>query len=217
MVKEVVTKTLDENPERTHEAIVLHIKRHGEMTVAELCDVLKITSMAVRRHLIGLQNEGLVDCRIVKQTRGRPTYRYKLTEKASKLFPSGVEALASDILEVVADLHGPEAVIDLLKARNDKLQKRLIEETSGLSLEEKVKAVADFFSTNGYMSEWQRLPDGNFILYQRHCAVHNLASQYRQLCGLEPKLIENVLGVKVSRQQYLLNNDPVCSYLVHAD
>jgi predicted ArsR family transcriptional regulator len=44
--------------------------------------------------------------------------------------------------------------------------------------------------------------------------VHDLALQYRQLCVLEPKLMEYLLGVKVTRQQYILRNDPVCGYVV---
>ena len=66
------------------------------------------------------------------------------------------------------------------------------------------------------MTEWEALPDGNYVIFQRHCAVHNLANQYRQLCALEPKLIETLLDTPVTRKQYMLNNDPVCSYLVQA-
>jgi hypothetical protein len=47
--------------------------------------------------------------------------------------------------------------------------------------------------------------------------VHDLANQYRQLCVLEPRLMENLLGMKVTRQQYILKNDPVCGYIVHVD
>ncbi len=106
--------------------------------------------------------------------------------------------------------------MELLEFRNKKVVQKLRVELEGKDVSEKISAVAKFFSESGFMTEWEALPDGNFIVYQKHCAVHDLAKQYRQLCGLEPKLIEDILGVKVTRQQYMLNNDPVCGYLVES-
>ncbi|HEY9712309.1 MAG TPA: MarR family transcriptional regulator [Chroococcales cyanobacterium] len=213
----MITQTLGDNPESTQEAVLLHIKRAGELTVAALCKELGITSMAVRRHLSALQQEGLVESRLVRQSRGRPTYNFKLTDKAESLFPSGFQNLAVDLLDLVYEQSGHKGVMDLLNRRNNRLAERLRSRVSGKSMEARVQEVAKIFSEDGYMTEWQPLPDGNFILYQRHCAVHDLANQYRQLCVLEPRLMEQLLGVKVTRQQYMLKNDPVCGYVVHAD
>ncbi|MBS2000864.1 MAG: MarR family transcriptional regulator [Candidatus Obscuribacterales bacterium] len=205
---------LGDNPERTQEAVLVFIKRMGEVTVADLCKELGITSMAVRRHIAALQKDGLVHSRIVRQSRGRPTYHYKLTEKAEGLFPTGFQNLAVDLLDVVYEQSGDTGVMDLLSRRNDKMADRFKSRVIGKDMKGKVAEVAKIFSENGYMTEWETLPDGNFIIFQRHCAVHDLALQYQQLCVLEPQLMENLLGVKVTRQQYILKNDPVCGYVV---
>jgi predicted ArsR family transcriptional regulator len=210
----MVTQPLTDTPERTHDALLMHLKRKGEKTVSELCELLGITSMAVRRHLAGLQKDGLVDSHIVRKSRGRPTYYYHLTDKAESLFPSGFQNLAQDILDAVFEKSGHTGVMEILTLRNDRLARQLKAKVAGMSLADRVKAVVQFFSDNGYMTEYETLPDGNFLIFQRHCAVHDLANKYRQLCGLEPKLIEETLGVKVTRQQYMLNKDPVCGYLV---
>jgi predicted ArsR family transcriptional regulator len=65
------------------------------------------------------------------------------------------------------------------------------------------------------MTEWQKLPDGNYFIFQQHCAIHHLATQYRQLCVLEPKLMETLLGLKVTREKFMLKDDPICGYVVH--
>lgn len=213
----MITQSLNEQPERTQEAVLLHLKRSGEMTVADLCKELGITSMAIRRHLSGLQKEGLVDSRLVRQSRGRPTYYYKLSDKAESLFPTGFQNLASDLLDLVYEQSGHKGVMELLSRRNDRLAQRLQSRVANKSMKQKVEEVSKIFSEGGYMTEWEALPDGNFIIFQRHCAVHDLANQYRQLCVLEPRLMENLLGVKVTRQQYILKNDPVCGYVVHSD
>ena len=213
----MVTLPLGDAPEKTQEAVLMHLKKSGEMTVSALCDVLGITSMAVRRHLGSLQKEGLVESRLVRQTRGRPTYLYRLSAKAESLFPSGFQMLAMDLLDVIREQQGHKGVMDVLSRRNEKRAESLVVRMEGKTLRKKVEEVARIFSEDGYMTEWEELPEGGFIIYQRHCAVHDVANQYRQVCVLEPKLIERLLGVKVTRCQYMLRHDPVCGYVVHAE
>jgi len=213
----MLVSKLGQTPEKTQEVLLLHLKRNGEMTVAELCGLLGITEMAVRRHLASLQAEGLVESKTVKQTRGRPTYRYRLSEKASALFPSGFQALAGDLLDMVREERGHKGVMEFLAHRNDRIAERLKARMADKDLSGRVAEVAKIFTEDGYMTEWEKLPDGNFLIYQRNCALHDLANQYRQVCVLEPKLIEVLLGAKVTRQQYMLKNDPVCGYLVRQE
>lgn len=212
----MITQPLGDAPERTQEAVLHYLKRNGEMTVADLCGMLGITSMAVRRHLGALQKDGLIESRLVKQTRGRPTYRYRLSQKAESLFPSGFQTLAQELLDTVYEAQGHKGVMELLKKRNEKRFQRLESRVEGKTLEERVEEVAKIFSEDGFMTEWEKLPDGNYLIFQRHCSVHDLANKYRQMCVLEPVLMELLLGRKVSRQQYILKDDPVCGYLVDA-
>lgn len=187
------------------------------MTVQALCDLLGITAMAVRRHLQVLQNDGLIESRMERQSRGRPTYKYKLSAKAESLFPSGFQTLAMDLLDAVYDQSGHKGVMDLLTARNRKRMLRLKERVQGKELRDRVSEVSKIFSEDGYMTEWTELENGNFFISQQHCALHDVAKQYRQVCALEPQLMESLLGVKVTREKYMLKDDPVCGYLVHHD
>ena len=211
----MVTQPLSDNPENTHQAVLHHLKRNNDMSVADLCEVLGITSMAVRRHLGNLQQEGLIECKLVRQSRGRPTYRYRLTPKAESLFPSGLGTLAYDLLDAVFETKGHKGVMELLSMRDEWLTKKHKSRLEQLAMEERVKAVVTIYCENGFMTEWEHLPDGNYFIFQQHCAIHHLATQYRQLCVLEPKLMENLLGVKVTREKYMLKDDPICGYLVH--
>jgi predicted ArsR family transcriptional regulator len=213
----MITQPLGDTPEKTQEAILLYIKRQGELTVSDLCTLLGITSMAVRRHLAGLQKDGLVESRIERQSRGRPTYKFKLTDKAESRFPSGGNTLAVDLLDAVFEQSGHKGVMELLSIRNQKRIERLRTRVDKKSLAERVEEVAQIFSEDGYMTEWEALPDGNFLIYQRHCAVHDMANQFRQLCSMEPQMIQALLGVKVTREKYILRDDPLCAYLIHSN
>lgn len=211
----MVTQPLSENPENTHQAVLHYLKRNNEMSVAELCDVLGVTSMAVRRHLAGLQKDGLVETRLVRQSRGRPTYRYRLTPRAETLFPSGLSTMAFDLLDAVYEMRGHKGVMELLEMRDELIVKKNRERLAALPFEDRLQEVVKIYSENGFMTEWQKLPDGNYFIFQQHCAIHHLATQYRQICVLEPKLMERLLGVKVTREKFMLKDDPICGYLVH--
>ena len=85
-----------------------------------------------------------------------------------------------------------------------------------LPLSERITQVVKIFSDSGYMTEVTQLPDGNYFIYQQHCAVHNLATQYRQICLLESRMLESLLGVRTARQSYMMKDDQVCGYMVYA-
>jgi predicted ArsR family transcriptional regulator len=213
----MITRPLGDVPEKTQDALLLYLKRRGELSVSDLCELLGITSMAVRRHLAHLQAEGLIETRMVRQSRGRPNYKYKLAAKAETLFPSATANMAEDLLAAVMEQSGAQGVMDLLALRNKKRMVAIAERIEGMDLRERVLEVTRIFSEDGYMTEWEELPDGNFLIYQRHCAVHDLANKFRQVCTMEPDLMQNILKVKVTREKYILRGDALCAYLVHKE
>lgn len=200
--------------ESTRDATLRILKLKGESSVVELCKSLNLTHTAVRRCLAALQHQGLVEYELKHQEQGRPTHSYKLTVNSSTEFPNGYEQLSRTILDTLFQRGGHAAVMDFLKANNDSLIARLVPQYIGKTLKERVELVVDYFNDNGYMSGWMPTPDGNIFVYNQNCAIYNLASQYRQFCVLEPRLIESLLGYKIVRQQYILKGQPVCGYMV---
>ncbi|MBK7746138.1 MAG: MarR family transcriptional regulator [Candidatus Obscuribacter sp.] len=208
----MITRPLGDVPEKTQDALLLYLKRRGELSVSDLCELLGITSMAVRRHLAHLQAEGLIETRMVRQSRGRPNYKYKLAAKAETLFPSATANMAEDLLAAVMEQSGAQGVMDLLALRNKKRMVAIAERIEGMDLRERVQEVTRIFSEDGYMTEWEELPDGNFLIYQRHCAVHDLANKFRQVCTMEPDLMQNILKVKVTREVYFEGRCSLCVF-----
>ncbi|HEY9773127.1 MAG TPA: ArsR family transcriptional regulator [Planktothrix sp.] len=200
--------------ESARQGVMRVLKLRGEATAAELSKAMNITYTAVRRHLSSLQNEGLITSHTHQQGAGRPIYKYRLTEAAAAHFPSGYEAMAANLLDTVFDESGHTGIMDVLRLNNNRLFAMLLPRFINKNLAERVEEIARYYAENGYMTEWTALPDGNFFLYHQNCAIYKLALRYRQLCILEPRLIESLLGVKVSRQQYILKNAPICGYLV---
>ena len=216
-LKKLPVRVIRRQPgDSTRQALLRLLKVRGEMTAVELCKALKITHTALRRHLSLLQSKGFVVSRSYQHGAGRPAYKYRPAATSSAHFPFGYEDLAGNMLDTVFEKHGHPGVMDLLRLNNEHLVNALALRFRGKSLDKRVQEIAKYFAENGYMTEWSALPDGNFFLYHQNCAIYKLANRFRQLCILEPRLIESLLGVKVSRQQYILKNQPICGYLVNA-
>lgn len=209
-----VSKRRTKEPVKAATLRVLKIR--GDASVNDLCKALNLTHTAVRRCLSSLQREGIVERRALEHKRGRPSHSYKLTTSSAGYFPNGYEGLAQSVLDTVFQRGGHAAVMELLKANNDRIIASLIPLFQNKTLKERIEALCAYFTANGYMSDWMPVADGNFFLYNQNCAVLNLASQYRQFCILEPRLIESLLEHKITRQQYILKGQAVCGYLIDA-
>jgi predicted ArsR family transcriptional regulator len=209
-----ISITKGKHDESPSEAILRNLKLRGEMTVEELCKTLKLTQTAVRRQLLSLKRQELIISRLHQNGKGRPSYKYKLTEKAALVFPSGYERLVGDLLDNIFENSGHKGVMDFLRANNERIISELRPSFHNIDLRKRVAIICKYFVDGGYMTDWKQLPDGNFFIFHQNCAILNMAIKYRQFCILEPRLIESLLGVKISRQQYILKNQPICGYLV---
>ena len=203
--------------ETSRSEILRLLKLNGELSVAQLCNLRNVTHTAVRRHLSTLQREGIVTHRIEETDIGRPVHMFRLTAKSQSFFPNDYEGVALNLLDTVCGASGHRGVLDFLNSANDRLIQDLGEQLHARPLEERIEGLCKYFRDAGYMSEWNRLPDGHYFLFHQNCAIYNLAAKYRQFCLLELHLIQNVLNTKVSRKQYIFKDQPVCGYLVYCE
>lgn len=190
------------------------LKLRKEMTVAELCRSLKLTHTAVRRHIARLEKQGLLSMRIEHQAIGRPLHKYCLTPEAAAYFPSGYEQMLETVLDTVFASGGHKAVMDLLRANSERIFLQHKTQFENRPLPERVVLLCDYFCANGYMTSFKPLNNGQFFVYHQNCAIYTIAVKYRQCCILEPRLMEGLLGTKVTRQQYILKGKPICGYLI---
>jgi len=70
------------------------LRRGGPMTVAELAEAMEVTATAIRQRLSRLLAKDLVERRVVKAGRGRPSHRYRLTEKGNRMAGANFDDLA---------------------------------------------------------------------------------------------------------------------------
>ncbi|MFD0674209.1 helix-turn-helix transcriptional regulator [Cohnella sp. GCM10027633] len=196
---------------------LLHLLRTGgSCAVNELAGALGITEMAVRKHLNAMEQDGHISVTAVRQTMGRPIYRYSLTEKADDLFPKNYSQLTLDLLaELEEDADGAAVIDRMFQGRRDKLAARYEERMKERPLEERVRELAVIQNGGGYMATWERTEDdGGYALHEYNCPIAHIADRFRQACHCEKQLFAQLLDADVERTECLAEGGGRCTYAI---
>ena len=202
---------------QTRQEILALLRRHGQMTAAELSDTLCIGTVAIRQHLALLERDGLVSTVGVRRGVGRPSHLYALTAVAESLFPKRYDRLVMDALAFIEDQGGPEGLDKLFAARQRKLAAQYAPRLAGKSRAQQVAELAAILTEQGYMCDWEQLPDGSFIMTEHNCPVNCVAHTYRQACSHELLLYEKLLDVPLVREETIAEGGTCCRYRIASE
>jgi predicted ArsR family transcriptional regulator len=192
-------------------AIVERLRRSPDRSATELAEHLGISAVATRRHLAVLEEDGLVRAHTVRQGRGRPASRYRLTDAAGRLLPHRYDRLAAEVLEFLTERHGRETLREFLRWRMHREVRGLAEAVTAEDLHDRLSQLADVLSRAGFDASVDG--DGStFRLVQANCAIEDVAREHPELCAYEAASFARVLGdeVTVSRRATLAGGAPAC-------
>jgi predicted ArsR family transcriptional regulator len=202
--------------DRTRDRVVRSILEHGPSTVAALAERLDLTPAAVRRHLDGLLETGLVEARAVRaygaRGRGRPPRVFALTGAGRDQFEHTYDDLAATALRFLADTAGEDAVLDFARARVAEIEARYAEQFAATAPADRPRLLAEVLRGGGYAAAVDRAPRGaGEQLFQHHCPVAHVAEQFPQLCEAETEMFSRLLGTHVQRLATIAHGDGVCT------
>ena len=84
-----------------------------------------------------------------------------------------------------------------------------------MSVDEKVAALADILTTEGYAASFaQQKSTSAHEMCQHHCPVAHVAAEFPQLCEAETLAFEQLLGTHVLRIATIAHGDGVCTTLI---
>jgi predicted ArsR family transcriptional regulator len=200
----------------TKQSILSLLKMNGGLTTGELSDMLGISATAVRRHLNSLEAQSLVSHQTEQRGMGRPSFVYELTAGASSVFPQSYAAFATDILQDLLEIDGPDKLYELFRQRHEKRRRQYVSRATGETLSERVASVARLFDSEGRMTTWEQLHDGRFILREHNCPILRVAEKFDHPCQCEIELLEEILQAKVKRVNHIPDGDIACVYEIQA-
>lgn len=193
------------------------LKMHGALSSAALGSLMGTTGEAARQQLTRLAEEGLVAASSEVRGVGRPTQSWSLTALAQSRFPDTHAALTVQLLDIVRNSLGEAALDAIIAARET--ETRLAYEAvtaDSTTLRDKVAALADLRSSEGYMADWTEQTDGSLLLIENHCPICAAATACQGFCRAELDVFRAVLGPQttVTRQEHIVAGGRRCSYSI---
>ncbi len=188
--------------------LLVALKKAQPLSAHELGDQFGLTANGLRRHLKALEDDGLVRYQREVRGVGAPVFTYSLTPAGEALFPRSYVQVLAVALDALRAQTGDAAVEAVLEAE----WKRLADEAGpildALPLEERVPLVAELLSAKGYMSN----ADESLTLRIHNCAVGELVERFPEVCAVEAKFVERLLGVPLVRSAHRRDGCGHCEY-----
>lgn len=205
------------SPRSPAERVLMALKMHGAMSAAALGNKLGTTGEAARQQLARLAEEGLVAATSEARGVGRPTQSWSLTPAAQSRFPDTHAALTVQLLGIIKGSLGEEALDTLISIREAETRAAYEADLANrTSLRDKVAALADLRSAEGYMADWREEPDGSLVLIENHCPICAAATACQGFCRAELDVFRSVLGptAEVVRNEHIVAGGRRCSYAI---
>lgn len=193
--------------------ILLRIKKAQPVTASELADTFSVSANAIRRHLKELEVEGLVSYGREQRGTGAPTHAYRLSADGEALFPKQYGEALTHVLSFVAQANGRDAVREMFAERFRNQAEQLRGELADATLEEKVEAVVQLLSRQGFMAAWSNEADA-LKLSEHNCAFQTAAEQFPEICAAEAEFLKEVLQSDVQRDSYIPDGCNACLYSI---
>ncbi|MGD8426489.1 MAG: transcriptional regulator [Balneolaceae bacterium] len=199
-----------------HERALLILKTDGPQSVKALAGEMGVTVEGARFHLLKLEKEGLVASESVAEGRGRPKQIWSLTRKGHNRFPNAHADLTVNLIEMMRETLGQNAVDDVIKANEERILSRYSEEMKELEdLEKRIEKLASIRSREGYMADYKKDEEG-YLFVENHCPICSAAETCQGFCKAELEVFQQVLGkeASVERVEHIVKGARRCAYRI---
>ena len=188
---------------RTQRLEILNtLKRTRGLSVNQLVERMHMSYMGIKQHCLTLERDGYLDTWRRPQKMGRPEMVYRLTRRSHGLFQADSNAFTIDLLDSIAEIHGPNAPEKLLYNMFERKTEKLKEKIKGETVEVRAKELATLRDQEGYMSQYLSAPnEGGPQILECHSPIMNLVEKYKFIGKLEQDMFEKLLQVPVRREE----------------
>jgi len=198
----------------TKREILLNLRRDGEVDLETLAGRLRLSKMAVYRHVKDLEGAGLIERSAKRSGVGRPRLTLKLAPGASLIFPKAYASITCAVLEFIEKKMGREAVEAALRSRQAGVLPEYERRVRSDDLGGRVRELALVRDQEGYMAEVRGGAKGRYELFEYNCPIVAVAEKYGEACEVENELFRRVLRADVDTTHRVVAGDHVCRFLI---
>lgn len=181
------------------------LRERGPLSIAEITASEGVTATAVRQRLNRLMEQGLVRRQLSRRTeaegsRGRPSHRYELTEKARRQAGANFGDLAAVLWQELRQVRDPEVRRGLLKRIATSMAGMYAGQVQGETIDERMESLRELLGERGVRFQVNR--NGSLpILEAVDCPYPELAATDRSICAMEKMVFDELLGQNVRLTQ----------------
>lgn len=201
--------------------LLYYLKVMQQAGLEELANVMKISRMAVHKHLAILQNRGLVEGIEVRgNVVGRPRMVYQLTSQSKTVFPKSYSAIATHALDFIERNMGKEGVEKVLRERQSDLFEQYYKRLKNLDFDKQVKELARIRDEEGYIAESKKESKksddsgGKYVILEYNCPIIHIAEKHWEACSTESELFEKLLGADIETTHRVAKGDSICKFVI---
>jgi predicted ArsR family transcriptional regulator len=196
--------------------LLYYLKVMQQAGLEELANVMKISRMAVHKHLAALQKRGLVEGIEIRGHVGRPRMIYKLTTQSKTVFPKSYSAIATYALDFIERNMGKDAVQKVLHERQNELFDQYYKRLKDLDFDGRIKELAKIRDEEGYMAESKKesKSGGKYVLLEYNCPIIHIAEKHWEACLTETELFEKLLNADIDTTHRAAKGDSICKFAI---
>src|SRR6187455_398656 len=198
--------------------LLYYLKVMQQAGLEELANVMKISRMAVHKHLAILQKRGLVESIESRGHVGRPRMVYQLTSQSKTVFPKSYSAIATHALDFIERNMGKEGIEKVLRERQTELFDQYYKRLKDLDFDKQVKELARIRDEEGYIAESKkeskRSGGGKHVLLEYNCPIIHIAEKHWEACSTETELFEKLLGANIETTHRAAKGDSICKFVI---
>lgn len=187
------------------------LRKHGSLSVSQLKAAMQVTATAVRQRLVRLLEQADIERVAERISRGRPVYRYRLTEKGRRRAGANFADLAIALWQEIREIKDVAVRQGLLQRLSKRLATQYASQIEGETVEQRMESLADLFRQRQIPFEVERsheLP----LLRATACPYPGLAEQDRSVCSMERLLFSELLGTGVRLSDCRLDGHNCCTF-----
>jgi len=197
--------------------LLYYLKVMQQAGLKELANVMKVSRMAIHKHLTVLQMRGLVEGVETRGRIGRPRMVYQLTSQSKTVFPKSYSAIATYAFDFIERNMGKEAVEKVLRERQSELFDQYYKRLRDLEFDKQVKELARIRDEEGYIAESKKeskSSGGKHVLLEYNCPIIHIAEKHWEACTTETELFEKLLSADIETTHRAAKGDSICKFVI---
>ena len=189
------------------------IRIAGPLSVKELSDAMEVTATAVRQRLTRLASQSMIQREAIRAGRGRPKFRYSLTDRGLLQTGSNFTDLALALWREIRTVGDEVLGREMLRRISRALASGYASQIQGSTPTERLQSLAELLNQRKIPATAGVTSNGS-SLTTHACPYPNLAEEDQSICTMEKMMFSELIGNELELTQCRLNGGGDCRFQI---